>query len=58
MTMSSSLKIPWFVGFGIPLYNYILMPDGNVMAEISMVNLGVIGRAVAKTKIEVRLTTL
>lgn len=41
------------LGFGIPMYSYLPMADGNILAEVSLINLGVIGRAAAKTKIEV-----
>lgn len=35
------------------MYNYLAMADGNVLAEVSLLNLGVIGRFAAKTKLEV-----
>ncbi|XP_032782787.2 5'-3' exoribonuclease 1 isoform X1 [Daphnia magna] len=39
-------------GFGLPVYNYLLLQDGSIMAEVSVLPLGVVGRCAAKSKNE------
>ena len=50
----STNSLPIAIGFGLPVYNYMLLQDGSVMAEVSVLPLGVVGRCAAKTKNEVR----
>ena len=42
-------------GLGVPLYTFMPLPDGGVMAEISLANCGVIARGGGKNNQEVRL---
>ena len=41
------------IGLGLPIYHYLPLQDGNVMAEVSVIGLGVVGRCAAKTNNEV-----
>lgn len=40
-------------GMGLPVYNYLMIQDGSIMAEVSVIGLGVVGRCAAQTKDEV-----
>ena len=40
------------------MYGFILLPDGGVMAEISLANFGVIARGGGKNNQEVRINFL
>ena len=40
-------------GLGVPFYNYSTRPDGTLLAEVSLISTGVIGRGDGKTREEV-----
>lgn len=42
------------LGLGIPVYNYLPLSEGEVIAEVSLSMVGVIGRSAGKTKSEVK----
>jgi len=50
----TSTNLRLVIGCGLPVYNYLLLQDGSVMAEVSVLPLGVVGRCAAKSKNEVR----
>jgi hypothetical protein len=44
----------FYLGLGVPLYTFMPLPDGGVMAEISLASCGVIARGGGKNNQEVR----
>ena len=54
MTNQLNFLLTFISGLGIPVYSYLALSDGEMIAEVSLSMVGVIGRSAGKTKPEVR----